>query len=81
MSVLMCPVCRQALNLVANSWQCEKGHHVHFGIPEIMPLVSLAGKALRGDAAKAVLAGGLQQLVQIEADGAIGAFVALHSHF
>ena len=27
MSVLMCPVCRQALNLVANSWQCEKGHH------------------------------------------------------
>ena len=27
MSVLMCPVCREALNLVANSWQCEKGHH------------------------------------------------------
>jgi len=27
MSLLMCPVCRQSLNLVANSWQCEKGHH------------------------------------------------------
>ena len=26
MSVLMCPVCRQTLNL-AKSWQCEKGHH------------------------------------------------------
>ncbi|WP_436898400.1 putative RNA methyltransferase [Acinetobacter gyllenbergii] len=27
MSLLMCPVCRQSLNLVANSWQCETGHH------------------------------------------------------
>lgn len=27
MSLLMCPVCRQSLSLVANSWQCENGHH------------------------------------------------------
>ncbi|MEB6479894.1 putative RNA methyltransferase [Acinetobacter vivianii] len=27
MSLLMCPVCRQSLNLVENSWRCEKGHH------------------------------------------------------
>ncbi|ENW83596.1 hypothetical protein F909_00607 [Acinetobacter sp. ANC 3929] len=27
MSFLMCPVCRQSLNLVENSWRCEKGHH------------------------------------------------------
>ena len=27
MSVLMCPVCRQALHLAEQSWRCEKGHH------------------------------------------------------
>lgn len=27
MSLLMCPVCRQSLNLVDHSWRCEKGHH------------------------------------------------------
>ncbi|WP_038346214.1 methyltransferase [Acinetobacter sp. A47] len=27
MSLLMCPVCRQSLNLVENSWRCEHGHH------------------------------------------------------
>ncbi|ENX09101.1 methyltransferase [Acinetobacter courvalinii] len=27
MSLLMCPVCRQSLNLVENSWRCEQGHH------------------------------------------------------
>ncbi|WP_343579698.1 putative RNA methyltransferase, partial [Acinetobacter sp.] len=26
MSLLMCPVCRQSLNLVENSWRCEQGH-------------------------------------------------------
>ena len=26
MSVLMCPVCRQALNLVQRTWRCEQGH-------------------------------------------------------
>ena len=24
MNLLMCPVCRQSLNLAANSWHCEK---------------------------------------------------------
>ena len=27
MNVLMCPVCRQALKLDANSWRCAAGHH------------------------------------------------------
>jgi 23S rRNA (guanine745-N1)-methyltransferase len=26
MSVLMCPVCRQALNLIGRTWRCEQGH-------------------------------------------------------
>ena len=26
MNVLMCPVCRQALNLVQRTWRCEQGH-------------------------------------------------------
>lgn len=26
MSLLMCPVCRQALHLVENAWRCENGH-------------------------------------------------------
>lgn len=27
MSILMCPVCRQLLNLSEHSWRCENGHH------------------------------------------------------
>ena len=27
MSILMCPVCRQALRLVENAWRCQQGHH------------------------------------------------------
>lgn len=27
MNLLMCPVCRQSLDLVERSWRCEKGHH------------------------------------------------------
>ncbi|ENX33157.1 hypothetical protein F889_03096 [Acinetobacter colistiniresistens] len=58
MSLLMCPVCRQALNLVANSWQCEKGHHYDVAKQGYVNLHVVQHKHSKnpGDTAESVLA-------------------------
>ncbi|ENW07047.1 putative RNA methyltransferase [Acinetobacter beijerinckii] len=58
MSLLMCPVCRQTLNLIENSWRCEKGHHYDVAKQGYVNLHVVQHKHSKnpGDTAESVLA-------------------------
>lgn len=58
MNLLMCPVCRQSLNLAANSWHCEKGHHYDVAKQGYVNLHVVQHKHSKtpGDTAESVLA-------------------------
>ena len=58
MNLLMCPVCRQSLNLVERSWRCEKGHHYDVAKQGYVNLHVVQHKHSKtpGDTAESVLA-------------------------
>lgn len=58
MNILMCPVCRQSLNLLGNSWQCQQGHHYDVAKQGYVNLHVVQHKHSKtpGDTAESVLA-------------------------
>ena len=58
MSLLMCPVCRQSLNLVERSWRCDHGHHYDVAKQGYVNLHVVQHKHSKtpGDTAESVLA-------------------------
>lgn len=58
MNLLMCPVCRQSLNLVENAWRCDNGHHYDVAKQGYVNLHVVQHKHSKtpGDTAESVLA-------------------------
>ncbi|PRD20883.1 UNVERIFIED_CONTAM: rlmA [Trichonephila clavipes] len=58
MSLLMCPVCRQSLNLAENTWRCEQGHSYDVAKQGYVNLHVVQHKHSKtpGDTAESVLA-------------------------